>query len=191
MPRDLPPGGASVSRRAIADIVRAAALGSYGVTGLASSPIDRILAWFGIGHSGISIQIDETALDVDLALEIAYGLPVAEVARQVDSAVRYSIKRALERELGELRISVDGLVIRPLPDVEAIARSRGQVGASTAKNPTTKRSAASPNGRPPGKRSGAATNAAPKRAATKGAAPNGVPETGAGRGPLGPRVTDA
>lgn len=110
---DLPPGGASVSHRAIADIVRAAVLGSYGVTGFASSPMDRLLAWLGIGHAGISIDRGEGGLRLGLDLEIAYGLPVAEVARQVDSAVRYAIRRALGRDIAELRITVDGLVVRP------------------------------------------------------------------------------
>lgn len=113
MPRDLPPGGASVSHRAIADVVRAAVLGSYGVTGFASSPMNRLLAWLGVGHAGISIDRDEGGLRLGLELEIAYGLPVAEVARQVDSAVRYAIRRALDREIVELRVSVDGLVVLP------------------------------------------------------------------------------
>ena len=110
---DLPPGGASVSHRAIADVVRAAVLGSYGVTGFASSPMDRLLAWLGVGHAGISIDRGEDGLRLELDLEIAYGLPVAEVARQVDSAVRYAIRRALGRDIAELRIRVNGLVVRP------------------------------------------------------------------------------
>lgn len=125
MDSDLPPGGASVSRRAIADIVRAAALGSYGVTGFASSPVDRLLAWLGLGHAGISIDMHDAALHLGLDVEIAYGLPVAEVARQVDSAVRYSIRRALEREVGDLRISVNGLVVRPAQDAPTAGPAGG------------------------------------------------------------------
>ncbi len=113
MPNDPPPGGASVSRRAIADIVRAATLGSYGVTGFASTPSDRLLAWLGIGHAGISIDLDGADLSLELDIEIAYGLPVAEVARQVDSAVRYTIRRAVGRDVADLRLHVGGLVVHP------------------------------------------------------------------------------
>ena len=113
MPNDPPPGGASVSRRAIADIVRAATLGSYGVTGFALTPADRLLAWLGIGHAGMSIGFDGADLTLELDIEIAYGLPVAEVARQVDSAVRYTIRRAVGRDVADLRIRVGGLVVRP------------------------------------------------------------------------------
>jgi uncharacterized alkaline shock family protein YloU len=50
---------------------------------------------------------------IELDLTVAYGLPIAEVARQVDSAVRYGIRRALEREVERLTIHVDGLRYQP------------------------------------------------------------------------------
>ena len=44
---------------------------------------------------------------------MAYGVPVAEVARQVDSAIRYAIRRALDREVRRLTIHIDGLRFGP------------------------------------------------------------------------------
>jgi hypothetical protein len=38
-------------------------------------------------------------------------VPVAEVARQVDSSIRYSIRRALGREVSRISIHVDGLQV--------------------------------------------------------------------------------
>jgi uncharacterized alkaline shock family protein YloU len=52
------------------------------------------------------------ALTVELDLTVAYGVPVAEVARQVDSAVRYAVRRALEIEVDRLTIRIDGLRVR-------------------------------------------------------------------------------
>ena len=43
---------------------------------------------------------------------MAYGLPIAEVARQVESAVRYAMDRDLGRAPGSIEIHVDGLVQR-------------------------------------------------------------------------------
>ena len=54
-----------------------------------------------------------TALTIELDLTVAHGVPVAEVARQVDSAVRYAVRRALEIEVDRLTIHVDGLRVRP------------------------------------------------------------------------------
>jgi len=40
-------------------------------------------------------------------------VPVAEVARQVDSAVRYAVRQALGLEIARLVIHIDGLRLQP------------------------------------------------------------------------------
>jgi uncharacterized alkaline shock family protein YloU len=103
------PGRSFVSRRALTDIVRAATLGSYGVTGFAGRGwLDRIAELAGAPTRGIRIELGDE-LTVELNLTVADGLPIAEVARQVDSAVRYALRRALGREVTRLTIHVDGL----------------------------------------------------------------------------------
>jgi uncharacterized alkaline shock family protein YloU len=101
-------GRSAVSRRAVVDIVRAAVLGSYGVVGFASrhrlDPIRRLL------RMEPAIRVAWAAgLHVDLHIQVAHGLPVAEVARQVESAVRYALRRTIDREVGTLTIHVEGL----------------------------------------------------------------------------------
>jgi uncharacterized alkaline shock family protein YloU len=114
---DLPVGRSLASRRALTDLVRAATLGSYGVTGFAGGgPLDRIGEALGLGPRGIRIGLGDE-LTVDLDLTVAHGLPIAEVARQVDSAVRYTIRRALGREVARLTIHVDGLRAGPFESV--------------------------------------------------------------------------
>ncbi|HEU0237414.1 MAG TPA: Asp23/Gls24 family envelope stress response protein [Candidatus Limnocylindrales bacterium] len=112
MPTDVTPGRALVTRRAIVDVIRTATLGSYGVTGFAASLPERVLGAVGFGQPGIRVELGER-LEVELDLTVAYGLPVAEVARQVDSAVRYAIRRALGRDVARLTIHVDGLRYQP------------------------------------------------------------------------------
>lgn len=112
VPSNPTPGRSAVTRRAVLDLIRAAALGSYGVTGFAADPIERLLGRLGFAQPGIELRLDE-GIEVELNLTVAYGVPVAEVARQVDSAVRYSIRRGLEREVQRLTIHVDGLRVAP------------------------------------------------------------------------------
>ena len=110
---DRPTGRSLVTSRAVIDLVRSAVRTSYGVTGVASDgPIDRWLAFIGVREPGIRVRLDGR-LEIDLRLMVAFGLPVAEVARQVDSAVRYTIRRALEREVDRLTIHVGGLRYDP------------------------------------------------------------------------------
>jgi uncharacterized alkaline shock family protein YloU len=106
------PGRSVISRRAIADIVRAATLGSYGVTGFAGSLPSQVLSALGIRQTGLRLGL-RSGLDIELQLTVAYGLPVAEVARQVDSAVRHAVRRALGREISRLTVHVDGLRYQP------------------------------------------------------------------------------
>lgn len=146
MPTLPTPGRSIVTRRAIVDIVRTATLGSYGVTGFGGGVVARVLERSGLAHPGIRVRLgrldrdgatgasgpDQAApgppLSLDLDLTVAYGVPVAEVARQVDSAVRYSLRRALDRDVDRLTIHVDGLryqpgdlPTRPAADPDAVA----------------------------------------------------------------------
>lgn len=125
MPNEPAPGRAVVTRRAIRDIVRAATLGSYGVTGFAAGAIDELLARLGLASPGLHVDVDD-GLSIELDLSVVYGVPVAEVARQVDSAIRYRIRQALGREVDSLTIRVGGLVCPPglMPEAPAATRAR-------------------------------------------------------------------
>ena len=112
MPTQSTPGRSLVTRRAVVDLVRTATMGSYGVTGFAGSPVDRFLGRLGLTQPGIAVHLDDE-LDIELDLMVAFGVPVAEVARQVDSAVRYALRRALDREVRRLTIHVAGLRFGP------------------------------------------------------------------------------
>jgi uncharacterized alkaline shock family protein YloU len=108
-----------VTRRAIVDIVRAATLGSYGVTGFAGGPLERLIARTGLAQPGLDVRLGE-GIEIALDITVALGVPVAEVARQVDSAIRYAIRRAIDREVARLVIHVDGLRVQPagtVPDL--------------------------------------------------------------------------
>jgi uncharacterized alkaline shock family protein YloU len=121
VPTNPTPGRSLVTRRAVVDVVRAATLGSYGVTGFAGGWIGRLQERLGLGRPGVAVTLGPPTtepgarpdLTIDLDLTVAYGLPIAEVARQVDSAVRYALRKALGREVRRLTIHIDGLRFGP------------------------------------------------------------------------------
>lgn len=109
------PGRSLVSRRALLDIVRTATLGSYGVMGFAGVGwLNGFAGLLGLPARGIKIALGED-LAIELDLAVAHGVPIAEVARQVDSAVRYAVRRSLGREIDRLTIHVNGLRAGTLP----------------------------------------------------------------------------
>ena len=103
------PGRSLATRRALRDIVRNATLSVYGVSGFAGGgAIGRLLERLGLAHPGLHVDADRE-LVVGLNLAVAYGLPVAEVARQVESTVRYAISNALGREPDRISIRIGRL----------------------------------------------------------------------------------
>jgi uncharacterized alkaline shock family protein YloU len=129
LPTDEIPGRAVATRRAVADIVRAAVLGSYGVAGFEAGLLERFRAGFQDRQPGLRVDVMGDRLTIAVRLRVAAGLPVAEVARQVDSAVRYGLRRALAREVGELRIRIGGLDASPGMPPPA-GRTHPEIGTS-------------------------------------------------------------
>ena len=113
MPDQAIGGRALVTRRAIIDIVRRVTLGSYGVAGFAGSWADRVLGWIEQRPGGLRVSVAGGTLAIRLHLRVAHGLPIAEVARQVDHAVRHAIRAALGCEVDRLTIRVAHLEIHP------------------------------------------------------------------------------
>jgi uncharacterized alkaline shock family protein YloU len=107
------PGQALATRRAVTDIVRTVTLGSYGVVDLGGSRLARWLGGMTGRPPGIRVSLAGGEIAIQLRLRVAHGLPIAEVARQVDSAVRFAIRRALRREVARLTIRVAALEVRP------------------------------------------------------------------------------
>jgi uncharacterized alkaline shock family protein YloU len=123
-----------VTPKAISDVVRSATLGSYGVTGLrARGPLGGRLRWLG-GRPAIVVEVTSDSLRIDIRVSVAYGAPVAEVARQVDSAVRFAVRRALDRGVDHLVIHVGELRVEPAatPPPPPAERPSESVGADDA-----------------------------------------------------------
>jgi uncharacterized alkaline shock family protein YloU len=118
-----------VSRRAIVDIVRGATVGSYGVIGFAGGPLGRIAERFGLAPRGLHVRLAD-GLEVELDLIVAHDLPIAEVARQVDSAVRYALRHALAREVDRLVIHVNGLRLAAFDPITEATRRRPRAGVA-------------------------------------------------------------
>ena len=106
-------GRALVTRRAIIDIVRRVTLGQYGVAGFTGNWADRVLGWIENRPGGLRVSVAGGALAIRMHLRVAQGLPIAEVARQVDLAVRHAVRTALGREVDQLTIRIASLDLHP------------------------------------------------------------------------------
>ncbi|MGH2511880.1 MAG: Asp23/Gls24 family envelope stress response protein [Candidatus Limnocylindrales bacterium] len=133
-PASSPSGQSFVTRRAIAQIVRAAVVASYGVTGLADDRLPgALLARLGLRPPAIVVRLDD-GITIELRLLVGAGIPVAEVARQVESGLRYAVRRSIGREIARVTIRVAGLRAdrRPLPRPLADESGPPSVGSDAA-----------------------------------------------------------
>ena len=106
---DGPAGRSLVTRRTIAEIARRAAIVLYGVVRLRGPRrIDDLAALLGRGVPGVRVA-SGAQLRIDLWLTVAFGVPVAEVARNVEEAVRHAVRVAIGREIATLGIHVEAL----------------------------------------------------------------------------------
>jgi uncharacterized alkaline shock family protein YloU len=144
MPERSLAGRSIVTRRAIVDIVRTAVQGSYGVSGFSDPSLGRrLLRWLGLDRPGVRLTT-EGGVRLDVFITVAYGVPVAEVARQVDSAVRYSLRHYVGTEVAGLTIHVDGLRYQPsaVERAEAIERTESGDRSTSETKPSHQTAAA-------------------------------------------------
>lgn len=105
--------GRDTPARVIGQLARQAAAGSYGVVAVKGPRwYDGLLARLGRGISGVRVST-QPRLSVSLYLALAPGVPVAQVAGNVESAVRYVIQREIGRPLDEVAIHVGGVRVAP------------------------------------------------------------------------------
>lgn len=103
-----PGGQGQVNERQVARIARAAALGCYGVIGVASGHwFERLGDVMGFGHNGISVRRDPL-LEVTINVELAPGVPRETVLSNVAEAIRYTVQRDAGRSIDTLTVTADG-----------------------------------------------------------------------------------
>ncbi|MFO7571168.1 MAG: Asp23/Gls24 family envelope stress response protein [Gaiellaceae bacterium] len=99
-------GRVAVSSDAVAQIVRIAALESYGVVGLAGGGRwARLLAWRA--PKAIDVQTRDDGLVIELRVVVEHGLRLAEVAAKVRSRVEYELGRMVGIPIAHLEVHIE------------------------------------------------------------------------------------
>lgn len=105
-------GKINISEDVIATIAGAAAIECYGLVGMASRKISDgvsgLLKRENLGK-GVSVQISEDNLTVDLNIIVGYGIKISEVASNVMDRVRYSIETMTGLKINQVNVNVQGV----------------------------------------------------------------------------------
>ncbi len=106
-----PVGRITISSRAIATIASRAALGTYGVVGMASRNLaDGVVQRLARDpHHGIGIHTEAGQVRIDAYIIIEYGTRVSSVAHSVANNVRYQVEQMLGMPVSDVSVHVQDL----------------------------------------------------------------------------------
>ena len=106
------PGTLRVSNDVIADLAGYAALECYGVVGMAYTDAqDNIVRLLSLGslRKGIDVTCEGGRVKVDLHTVLEQGVNMASVSRNLESAVRFTLKELAEIEGVAVTVHVEDL----------------------------------------------------------------------------------
>jgi uncharacterized alkaline shock family protein YloU len=105
-------GRVEVSPAAISSLASQAVLASYGVVGMASkdlaSGIVEILQPSS-HRRGIDVRVDDDQIVIDLYVVIEFGTPIATVAQNIQSGVKYAVEKSLGVPVVAVNVHVQDL----------------------------------------------------------------------------------
>jgi len=107
-------GRIEISPHAVRGLASQVVLESYGVVNvvskdLASDIIERLP--FENRQRGVDVHIEDDQIVIDLYVVIEYGTRIITVARNIQSAVKYSLEKALGMPVAAVNIHVQDLRI--------------------------------------------------------------------------------
>ena len=105
-------GRIEVSPRVVASIAGHAANESYGIVGMAARGLrDGIAERLNRDnlHRGVSIELREGGIIIELYVIAQYGTRVSEVAHNLMSAVKYAVERTLGLPVIAVNVNVQGI----------------------------------------------------------------------------------
>ncbi len=108
-----PLGNIFISHRAIATVAHHAALGSYGVVGLAAKNIAEGIANALVKEPmrGVEVDFHPDGITIDLYIIVEYGTRITMVASSVAETVRYQVEKTIGLPVKDINVHVRGLRI--------------------------------------------------------------------------------
>ncbi|GIN91415.1 hypothetical protein J6TS1_05190 [Siminovitchia terrae] len=106
-------GQIDISNEVIATIAGGAAIDCYGIVGMASKNqirdgLTEILRKENFSR-GVVIRQEEDALHIDMYIIVSYGTKISEVAFNVQSKVKYTLKKTIGMSADTVNIYVQGV----------------------------------------------------------------------------------
>jgi uncharacterized alkaline shock family protein YloU len=105
-------GRVEVFPSAVGAIAGHAALGCYGITGMAARGLrDGVAELLHRGNvdRGVEVVEGEGGLQIDVFVIVQYGIRISEVAHNLQEAVRFEVERSVNVPVVQVNVNVQGV----------------------------------------------------------------------------------
>ncbi|PTI86647.1 Asp23/Gls24 family envelope stress response protein [Staphylococcus warneri] len=106
-------GKIDISNEVIASVVGGKTVECYGIVGMASRQQVRDGIAEILGHEnyarGIKVREEDGNVDIDMYIIVSYGVKISEVAKNVQSTVKYTLESTLNVKVNSVNIFVQGV----------------------------------------------------------------------------------
>ena len=105
-------GRIEVFPSAVGAIAAHAALGCYGITGMAARGLrDGVAELLHRGNvaRGVEVVDVEGGLVIDVFVIVQYGIRISEVARNLQQAVKFEVERSVNVPVAKVNVNVQGV----------------------------------------------------------------------------------
>lgn len=107
-----PLGRIELSQNYFAELVSHAAQSCFGVVGMVASGASqglRNMTGVDVPHKGVFVRSVDGKLNIDLHIEVAYGVNINAIVRSIISEVRYTVEQATGLKVGRVEVFVDAM----------------------------------------------------------------------------------
>ncbi len=105
-------GKVEIHPTAIASLASQAVLECYGVVGMATKDLARGIVEIlqpSSHRRGVDVKIDNQQIEIDLFVVVEYGTPIATVAGNIQSVVKYTVEKSLGVPVTAVNVHVQDL----------------------------------------------------------------------------------
>ena len=109
------PGSLNVSNDVLVDLVGNAALGCYGIVGMALPSLQDGIASLLPNNRlrrGISVRNGDNGVDIDLYVVVEYGTNIAAVSKNLIDNVKYVLSDQAQIPVNNVMVHVQGIKVR-------------------------------------------------------------------------------
>jgi len=102
----------SINNGVVAQVAGLAAMGCYGVVGMAAKSVrDGTLRLLGIENltKGLKLSVTDNSLNIELHIIAEYGTNITAICESLMSAVKYRVEDVCGLTVGSVNVFVEGL----------------------------------------------------------------------------------